>query len=612
MRAYFAALINKSTVSDNSKLFKKLLNDLKILKIRSSSLHIKEHNTFVFLTAENSLKKPLDQEIMENTEAKFARHIKEYYFNYRVNLQKRLKTNQELNETAQIVKEFLKEINPELPNIFNSKLRKSISEMPRNQYDLQNQSIVAFWYVAEEQKMRFLLSGWDTSIFEVSEVQDFLDSEMIVDKLTLFNFFWIFLQPTITRLREMNSVLERLSYSLQGVHCKRDNPDSQTKFEMFLRIISAKLSALQNVDKTISAIFRLFNSPQISSVRNQLTNISKELSTSIRQMSWKMNEGKDLLSEVQDKIEKCQTKLQLLLDEAKSEDRIVLPAEEFVATLSSLAESSSDLFIQAELLKMWLDFFGTDLPYYTYQSKLFSDQIAQNPETPEETIIAVRGLAKNYNIGQTRVYALRGVDLNVKEGEFLAIVGNSGAGKTTLLNCMAGLDKPDYGIVLFRGKNLHKMDDKEKSKTRLIDMGFIFQSYALLPHYNARENITLPADLAGLSKELRNRIEELLKGVGISKQAKQYPAQLSGGQMQRVAIARALTNRPKVLFADEPTGDLDSETGKQVMELIKKFHEETETTIIVITHEQSVANYAERQIKLEDGIIKETDTCARQ
>ncbi len=608
MKTYFSALINKSTASENSKLFKKLLNDLKILKMPSSSLHIKEHNTFVFLTAENSLKKPLDQEIMEDTEANFALHLKEYYSNYRVNLQKRLGTNQELKETAQIVKEFLKEINPELPNIFNSKLRKSISEVPRNQYDLQNQSIVAFWDLTEDQKMRFLLSGWDTSIFEVSEAQDFLDSEMIVDKLTLFNFFWIFLQPTITRLREMNSVLEQLSYSLQGVHCKRDDPDSQTKFEMFLRIISAKLSALQNVDKTISAIFGLFNSPQISSVRNQLTDISEKLKASIRQMSWKMSEGKSLLSEVQDKIEKCQMKLQVLLDEGKSEDKIVLPAEEFVATLSSLAESSSDLFIQAELLKMWLDFFGTDLPYYTYQSKLFSDQIAQNIEAPERTIIAVRGLAKNYNIGQTRVYALRGVDLNVKEGEFLAIVGNSGAGKTTLLNCMAGLDKPDYGVVLFRGKNLHKMDDKEKSKTRLIDMGFIFQSYALLPHYNARENVTLPADLAGLSKELKDRIEELLNGVGINKQAKQYPAQLSGGQMQRVAIARALTNRPRVLFADEPTGDLDSETGKQVMELIKKFHEETKTTIIVITHEQSVADYAERQIILEDGIITAINT----
>jgi putative ABC transport system ATP-binding protein len=119
----------------------------------------------------------------------------------------------------------------------------------------------------------------------------------------------------------------------------------------------------------------------------------------------------------------------------------------------------------------------------------------------------------------------------------------------------------------------------------------------LMPHFDTRENVALPADLAGFSKDLKNRIEDLLKGVGINKQAKQYPAQLSGGQLQRVAIARALTNRPKVLFADEPTGDLDSETGKQVMELIKKFHEETKTTIIIITHEQDIASYAQKQMK---------------
>jgi putative ABC transport system ATP-binding protein len=134
-------------------------------------------------------------------------------------------------------------------------------------------------------------------------------------------------------------------------------------------------------------------------------------------------------------------------------------------------------------------------------------------------------------------------------------------------------------------------------------MGFIFQSYALLPHFDTRENVALPADLAGFSKDLKNRIEELLDGVGISKQAEQYPAQLSGGQLQRVAIARALTNRPKVLFADEPTGDLDSKTGEQVMELIRKFHEETRTTVIVITHEQDIADYAERQIMMKDGKI---------
>jgi putative ABC transport system ATP-binding protein len=203
------------------------------------------------------------------------------------------------------------------------------------------------------------------------------------------------------------------------------------------------------------------------------------------------------------------------------------------------------------------------------------------------------------------VYALRGVNLDVKAGEFVAILGSSGVGKTTLLNCLAGLDSPDQGVVRFRGKDLTKMSDKEKSKTRLLHMGFIFQNYALLAHLNAKENVALPADLAGLSKDLQTRVDELLLEVGIERQAKQFPAQLSGGQMQRVAIARALTNKPAVIFADEPTGDLDSATGKQVMQLLKRFHEETKTTIILITHEKEIADYADRKIIMKDGIIVE-------
>jgi len=608
MKTYFAALINKSSTSDNSKLTKKLQNDLKkLLKISSSSLSFKEHNTFVFLAANNPLKNPLDQETIEKTEARISHHLGEYYLNHKSNLRKYLETKQELRETAQIVKEFLEEIDPKLPDVFNSRLRKATSELPEKLYELQRQSLVALWDLNEEQKVRFLLSGWTSPVFDISEVKEPFNLEALVDKLALFNFFWIFIQPTVARLREMNSVLERLKLGLQGTHYRSDKTKIQAKLEMFFRILSAKLSALQNVDKTISSILELFSEPQLLSSQNGLIRTSGKLKTSLRQMSWKINEGKSLLFEVQDKLEECQKRLQEYLDESENGVRMVKSMDEFRLSLRPMAELSSDLFVEAESLKMWLDFFGTDLPYFTYQTRLFSDQTLQNVETSKEYIISVRGLAKNYNRGRTRVYALRGVDLDIKEGEFVAIVGNSGAGKTTLLNCIAGLDEPDYGIVLFKGKNLHRMDDKEKSNTRLIDMGFIFQSYALLPHYNTRENVALPADLAGLSRNLKNRIEELLEGVGISKQATQYPAQLSGGQMQRVAIARALTNRPKVLFADEPTGDLDSETGKQVMELIKKFHEETKTTVIIITHEQSVADYAERQVIMEDGKIKEAN-----
>ena len=157
---------------------------------------------------------------------------------------------------------------------------------------------------------------------------------------------------------------------------------------------------------------------------------------------------------------------------------------------------------------------------------------------------------------------------------------------------MASLDTPDRGIVLFKGENIHKMDDSKKSKVRLNEMGFIFQNYALLPHYNAKENVALPADLTGLSGKLKERINDLLKGVEIDLQAKQFPAQLSGGQMQRVSIARSLTNQPAVIFADEPTGDLDSVTGFKVMDLLERFHDETNTTIVVITHDESLLRYA--------------------
>jgi putative ABC transport system ATP-binding protein len=375
---------------------------------------------------------------------------------------------------------------------------------------------------------------------------------------------------------------------------------------MFFRILQAKLSALQNMERTISSILKLFGEPQAFCSKGYFKDACENLRAALRQMSWKKNQGKKLLSEVQEKLEGCQTQLKEYFDETKNAVKIVQSNDEFKMALLNMAELSSDLFVETELFKMWLDFFGSDLPYFTFQRRLFNSQIPQQVEAQMQDIITVRGVVKNYSLGRTTVYALRGVDLEVKTGEFLAIVGNSGAGKTTLLNIMAGIDEPDYGVVLFKGKNLNKMNDSEKSKVRLLDMGFIFQSYALLPHFNTRENVALPADLAGLSKNLRNRIETLLKGVEIDKQAKQYPAQLSGGQMQRVAIARALTNRPKVLFADEPTGDLDSVTGKHVMELLKKFHEETETTIIVITHDQEIAKYAERQIILEDGVVAKT------
>ena len=604
MKIYFSALVGKSVSAENSKLSRKLQRDLKKnLKISGSSVNCNVHNAFIFLGAEKPYEKSFDPKTVENIEAMISKRLRGYYLNSKSNLQKYLKSNQELKETAQTIKDFLEEIDPNLPKVFNLRLRKVMSDLPAEYCELQTKSLIALWHIEEENKAQFRLSGFESQIFPMSSIKTDLNLEEMVDKLALLNFFWIFINPTLLRLREMKSVLERLDFGLQGTHYRSNNPEVQAKLEMFFRILSAKLSALQNMETTISSILKLFREPQTFCGKRYFKDTCENLRVALRQMSWKNNQGKKLLLEVQEKLEGCQTKLKEYLDETKNGVKIIKSNNEFKIALLNMAELSSDLFVETELFKMWLDFFGSDLPYFTYQKSLFTSQTCQNMEVSTADIISVRGLVKNYSLGRTTVYALRGVDLDVKTGEFLAIVGNSGAGKTTLLNCMAGIDESDYGVVLFKGKDLRKMSDSKKSKVRLLDMGFIFQSYALLPHFNTRENVTLPADLAGLSKSLRDRIEALLRGVGIDKQAKQYPAQLSGGQMQRVAIARALTNRPKVLFADEPTGDLDSETGKQVMELIKKFHEETKTTIIVITHDQEIANYAERQIILEDGVV---------
>ncbi len=603
MKAYFGAIIDKSLSKQNSQLADKIKNEFR-KNFRKATVSKKEHNTFLFLRAEKSLEKAAEMETLEKIEQNICHLLQGYYNKNETKLKKLLKEKQELRETSQIVKEFLKEIDKKLPKTFELNLKKLLSDLPNQYFEIQEKSLTLIWDLNEIEETRLLLSGCKTKTFLISEGNK-VDFEEMTDKLVLMNFFLGFLNPTISHLRNMHGVLERLSLGLQGKHFRISDSRIQGKLETFLRILQAKLSALQNMDNTISTILNLFQEPKAFFFRNHdFRNVSENFDETLRQLSWNINQSKALLDQVQEQLDVCQVSLRDYLDETKSRVETLDSVEEFKLSMLPLAELSSDLFIEAELLKMWLDFFGADLPYFTFQNRIFSDFIPEDIDLSDDNILSVRGLTKNYTLGKTTVYALRGVDLDIKEGEFVAIVGNSGAGKTTLLNCMASLDEPDYGFVMFKGKNIHKLDDKAKSKVRLVDMGFIFQSYALLPHYNARENVALPADLAGFSKNLKTRIESLLDGVGIKQQAKQYPAQLSGGQMQRVAIARALTNKPKVLFADEPTGDLDSETGKQVMELIKKFHEETETTVIIITHEEDIAGYAQRKIKLEDGVIK--------
>jgi putative ABC transport system ATP-binding protein len=222
------------------------------------------------------------------------------------------------------------------------------------------------------------------------------------------------------------------------------------------------------------------------------------------------------------------------------------------------------------------------------------------------SILEVRGVKKSYQMGKVSVPALRGVSFSIEEGEFLSIFGPSGSGKSTLLHLLGGLDRPDEGEILIASSNILSLDDNRLAQVRLTQIGFVFQFFNLLPRLTALRNVELPLAIAGVSeKETSTRARQMLKFVGLGEREDHRPYELSGGEQQRVAIARALINDPKIILADEPTGNLDTKTGWEIVQLMKKLNEEKRQTFIVVTHDQSIAEEATRAIYLRDGLIEE-------
>lgn len=217
-------------------------------------------------------------------------------------------------------------------------------------------------------------------------------------------------------------------------------------------------------------------------------------------------------------------------------------------------------------------------------------------------VLRTKGLKKIYNTPSSQIRALDGIDISVEEGEFIAIVGSSGSGKTTLLNMLGGLDNPTEGEIIVRGKNLTDMDSEELTVFRRRNIGFVFQNYNLMPILNVHENMTLPLKLDGLGED-RNFLEQIIESLKLKEKLYSTPNTLSGGQQQRVAIARALVARPAVILADEPTGNLDSKTGTEVIGLLKTSAIQFNQTILVVTHNEDIAQMADRIIRIEDGKV---------
>jgi putative ABC transport system ATP-binding protein len=229
------------------------------------------------------------------------------------------------------------------------------------------------------------------------------------------------------------------------------------------------------------------------------------------------------------------------------------------------------------------------------------------PPPPPTAILVASGVKKVYRTGAESVVALRGLDLGVARGDFVAVMGPSGSGKTTLLNCLSGLDDIDAGEVLVDGRDIHKMSDASRSRYRAEKMGFIFQSFNLIPVFTAAENVELPLLLAGVATgEARRRAEATLERVGLGHRRSHRPSELSGGEQQRVTIARALAGSPSIVWADEPTGNLDSETAAVIMDLLLQLNRDG-LTLVLVTHDPGIGRMARRLIRMRDGAIESSE-----
>jgi len=224
-------------------------------------------------------------------------------------------------------------------------------------------------------------------------------------------------------------------------------------------------------------------------------------------------------------------------------------------------------------------------------------------------VIDLKNVRKVYRMGQEKIIALQDISLTFEREKVYCLLGTSGSGKSTLLNLIAGLEKPTKGTILFENKRIEKMNEKQLAQFRQTNVGFVFQSYNLLPTLTALENVTLPLIFKKIPKRLRHKkAMEMLKAVGLENRAKHKPSEMSGGQQQRVSIARAFINDPSIVFADEPTGNLDTKTTFEMMELITSMAKKNMQTLIIVTHDLEISNYADSIIKIRDGLVESIET----
>lgn len=593
-------LIDKLDQLGNKKLQKKLYKVLKKqFKEKKAKPEVLEFNTFMLANTRcnNNYFKKSDARI--SIEKSLHSLYAEYVERTSKLLHSRTKRNRSELESHRILAKFLSSI-PNCPanpgEIITQENRKMIDFLEKSFLHIIEYSWIIFWTAKGEDRITV-----QDGVFHRNYDPNTSTSALhAFDELLILNFAHPFLKSLNQLVQDTTNRVNKIKGAFEGSD-KIKNINSQLTSEAFGILggdLVAGIGALRTIIRQVTRI------EEIQRSAKQEIEILNGFGEDIRK---KVNNGKNLV-ELKNNLQNIIQMLKDLQALVRQLNRQVIEGE-FEVNLENFHSTLIELSIQLREVKIWADRF-MDIAFLSPEAggvviASTKDESFSDPQYDEENVVEARGLHKTYRPTASTVYALRGTNLSVKKGEFLAILGPSGSGKTTLINMMAGLDIPDRGKVFLEGKAVSSMSDNELSEFRRNNIGFVFQNYLLDPRLTVYENVALPALMAGKTDKLRERVSQLLESLGLAEYANQDPTKLSGGQMQRVIIARACVNNPLVVFADEPTGDLDSETGKQVLANFRKLCDEKGITFVVVTHDREMSSFADRVVRMKDGQIFE-------
>lgn len=579
---------------------KKLQQDLE--KMLKKKLHWKkpkptvgEFNTFMLANSHCKNTDFVEADARVNAEKPINTIYSEYIRRTKKRLRSRTRRNRSELESHRILAKFLETTSNCPPNpegLIAQQNQKMVDFIEKKIDYIVERSWILFWSFDQAGEDRIVVH--DGTFHRKYEIEKSSSALHAFDELLILNFAQPFLKSLNQLLDDITTRVNNVKDAFEGSNnVSISDPDLASEaFGILVGDLVGGIDALRTIVRQITRIEEIQTSTHKEI--ELLNGFGKEIKDRI-------SNGKNL-TDLKAKYEDNIATLQNLQDSLRKLQKEAQQGK-IQANLEQFHSAIIELPIQLREAKIWADRF-MDVAFLAPESGGVALESVKDAITHEHevgTIVEAIGLHKTYRPTASTVYALRGANLKIQQGEFVAVLGPSGSGKTTLINIMAGLDVPDRGNVYFEGNDISLMSDNELSDFRRNNIGFIFQQYVLDPRLSVHENVALPALIAGKTKNLNQRIHELLESLGLAEYANQDPTKLSGGQMQRVIIARACINSPLVIFADEPTGDLDSETGKQVLTNFRRLCNEKGIAFIVVTHDQEMAAFADRIVRMKDG-----------